>query len=183
MGDLRVPWAEGRRALIRMTFDGGEVGAWQDAVGGLVGGGPVWEFQTQEGDTDGYEWERWSPESVPLPGQCSVCYGVGDHTTACIVARNVTAGCPPWIAHVASTQLPDNFHERWFDDLFLVHDDGALLQIYFGEEYGTGEPYAVACSTGYDLFKGWPCTTGDIDPEWRWFVRIGRDGPLAPWEV
>lgn len=179
-----VPWAPGRRALVRPLKPSGHEAAppWVEAEGCGRQHFEAWQTRDERRSVRDVFFTH-AVETALLPEQCAVCFEVGAHAEGCKLARNLAAGCPPWCAHVASEEVPENVHELWFSDLFLVHDDGSLLPVYFGDYYETGEPYAVVSDTGYDLFKGWPCTTGDIDPEWRWFVRIGRDGAMAPWEV
>lgn len=109
MPDQQVPWALGRRALVRLP--GAE---WRDAAG--------WEDFDHH---DAYA-RMWgihfalSAETALLPDQCPRCFEVSTHAPGCMVAANLARGVPvfwaPWAMWMMPRRLPVGF------SLIVIHE-------------------------------------------------------------
>lgn len=186
MFDRQVPWALGRRALIRWRIDpvgdGGHVSGWCVAIGVLedlnieVGRHePIWVLDpSNEVDPPPercvVEHQRLSGmERIPdrvviataiVPGQCPRCFeSTRPHAPGCVVVANLARGVPAWLApFAADTWPPSTFGVR----IYEVGVEGNLNRV------STSALWRAGCSK-----RQGP----------RQIVAIGVDGPtFLPWE-
>ena len=152
MSDRQVPWALGRRALIRWRIDpagdGGHVSGWRVAIGVLedlnieVGRHePIWVLDPSN-DVDPppegcvVEYQRLGGmERIPdrmviatalVPGQCPRCLeSTRPHAPGCMVAANMEKGVPAFFAPWVMWRYPSGNLENGLR-LFLLDPENPL---------------------------------------------------------
>ena len=165
-----VPWAEGRRALIRPLPTMG----WEEARAEVSSTGEhVW---VEVRPRDALAWADSVPRA-PVPGQHTCCFEVGDHAHDCArgkrIEENLALGVPAFWAEWAMWVFPPPSAVR-----------GTLLLFFSIWSSGCLE----ATRPGH---IGWPdIEDGDA---WLWangtpgncgrpLIALGPEGPtLAPW--
>lgn len=165
-----VPWAEGRRALVRDAL----LGRLLECVAAVDDDGrEVWLAPSIDdcGEPDLASW--WiDAEGAPtalLPGQCPECYEVGEHADGCRVAVNLAAGVPEFWAQWAHFEDPAQTVATVYQwsgcDLVRMHDAANL---------GSQPEWVVDCGD----------CEGDPAVDGRPWVAIGLDGAPTnePWE-
>lgn len=170
---MKIPWKQGRRALVWDAYN--EV--WVEAVGRsdlrYVDGAKGWLCCPVNDEVLGFEVPADSTDVRLLPNQCPRCFEVDDHADGCMVAANLARGVPAFWAPWAMEAPPE--HDRW--DAGVYAFAGALYPMEM-ETYRTWwEPnsyetrWAVAGGSGVAVEE---CAD--------WWVALGPDGPtLEPW--
>lgn len=168
-----VPWAEGRRALVRYVGGDGDNSPWVEAVGLLSVGS--WAVLDDEGKTDArLMWDGPGRDGAPartleiamVPGQCRECYEVDTHAPDCArgqrIEVNLARGMPAFWAEWAVDRAPESEPDAPVV-VFSIGPDGSLWGVYWTDD-GVAE-------YGEELHA----------PP---FIAIGPDGPtLAPWGI
>lgn len=154
MSDKQVPWAPGRRALVRCPH----TERWHEAVARMEDE-RVWEISglDDNGDPDGQWWVDEGVETSLLPGQCLRCFHVDTHASWCMVAANMTRGVPAFWAPWAMWTVPDEVPETV--EVYALHQNKRLRLVH------RHESGLAWLDLGHPL------------------VALGPEGPtLAPWE-
>lgn len=198
MGD--VPWALGRRAMIRWRIDpagnGGRVSGWRVAIGVLedlaveVGRAePLWVLDPSndvdpEPESCVVEYRQLSSmERIPdrlvverglVPGQCPRCFeSTRPHADGCMVAANLARGVPAfWTPWVmlVAPSVGTGFA------LYMLRTDGALVWLDRAE---SADAWILRAR-----LAGLLTHPGERAPNALHvgFVALSSDGPtLAPW--
>ena len=167
-----VPWAPGRKALVRWLPDG----AWFEGVACVHEDGHV-EGPVTDADRaniwHGGDLDVFAPddeaETVPLPSQCPRCFAVGTHEDGCMVAANLARGVWAWLAPFVRQDPPGRVEEG---EVFQVYPHG-LTEMIDLSDFGAPPDWRV---NGAEPYEDAPDTNAI-----GWVV-LGPNGPtLAPW--
>lgn len=173
---MSVPWAPGRRALVRYA------GSDKDARA-LFGHWVAMEaFQRKDGQRvwfcPGEQWPDEIVETHTHPDACPRCYAVDTHAPGCMVAANLARGIPSFWAPFAMWEPPPG-------------DAGAHVKVCLLDGVVPVEMRQVVNGSAYQ----WMCYrligemlheddthTYALPEPGSAFVALGPDGPtLAPW--